>query len=306
MGIDLAIATTLVLATAFLSTSILYYLLTKDFFLPQFLEIAKRLTAPEFLVAGGAMASLVLVLVAVLYNGTAKLHAVSNVEASLDLMRLWTSISIPTKAVVLILFVMSACAVGLMVDRALAYHADRELSRRLREQVATALTEGNIDKAIAIVWRNKNSHITEPVAAVLSEFMSASTGVRKQDAKKAIEAARFQLQLSLMRKHAQTEHRLSMLASLGSTAFFVGLFGGFIGLAYEIAKTHLREAVTVTSLRGIIAGFSLTTVLGVFVAFAAVWAYVYLGDLLGTLRKEADNISREVVEDIIAFRARTE
>ena len=94
--------------------------------------------------------------------------------------RCGTHMSIPAKAVVVILFIMSAWSVGIMIDRALMYSAARKQSRVFVQQVAGALKEGKLDEAIAIAERNKKSHIAKVVATGLSEFQSASAASHRR------------------------------------------------------------------------------------------------------------------------------
>src|ERR1700691_5637914 len=91
-----------------------------------------------------------------------------------DLRTMWRSMSIIAKAVVFILFVLSAWSLGVMIDRALMYSASRKQARVFVQQVAGALREGKLDEAISIAERNKKSHIAKVVATGLSEFQSAS------------------------------------------------------------------------------------------------------------------------------------
>ena len=53
-------------------------------------------------------------------------------EVGWDLVSMWHNMGIPAKAVVFILFVMSAWSVGIMIDRALMYSAARKQSRDFR------------------------------------------------------------------------------------------------------------------------------------------------------------------------------
>jgi biopolymer transport protein ExbB/TolQ len=94
-------------------------------------------------------------------------------QPSWDLVSMWQHMDIPAKAVVFILFVMSAWSVGIMIDRALMYSAARKQSRVFVQQVAGALKDNKLDEAISIAERNKKSHIAKVVATGLSEFQAA-------------------------------------------------------------------------------------------------------------------------------------
>ena len=128
--------------------------------------------------------------------------------------------SIIAKAVVFILFILSAWSLGVMIDRALMYSAARKQSRVFVQQVAGALREGKLDEAISIAERNKKSHIAKVVATGLSEFQSASAQVSEAE---VVEAAKRGLDRSIAIVHADMKRGLSGLATIGSTAPFVGL-----------------------------------------------------------------------------------
>jgi len=144
-----------------------------------------------------------------------------------DLRSMWGSMTLLVKVVVFILFVLSVYSFGVMIDRALMYSAARKQSRVFVQQVAGALKEGKLDEAIAIAERNKKSHIAKVVATGLSEFQSASQQVSDSD---VIDAAKRGLERSVAIVHAEMKRGLSALATIGSTAPFVGLFGTVVGI----------------------------------------------------------------------------
>src|SRR5229473_4594 len=144
-----------------------------------------------------------------------------------DLRSMWGTMSWIAKSVVVILFVMSAWSLGVMIDRAMMYSAARKQSRIFVQQVAGALREGKLDEAISIAERNKKSHIAKVVATGLSEFQSASAQVSETE---VIEAAKRGLERSVAIVHAEMKRGLSGLATIGSTAPFVGLFGTVVGI----------------------------------------------------------------------------
>ncbi len=140
---------------------------------------------------------------------------------------MWHNMGYPAKTVVFILFIMSAWSVGIMIDRALMYSAARKQSRVFVQQVAGALKDNKLDEAISIAERNKKSHIAKVVATGLSEFQAASAQVGDEE---VIEAAKRGLERSVAIVHAEMKRGLSGLATIGSTAPFVGLFGTVMGI----------------------------------------------------------------------------
>ena len=87
-----------------------------------------------------------------------------------DVVSLWKQMGSLAKAVVILLFLMSAYSIGVMIDRLLAFNAARKQSRLFAPAVAGALRDGKLDEAIKIADRYKKSHLAKVVVAGLQEF----------------------------------------------------------------------------------------------------------------------------------------
>jgi biopolymer transport protein ExbB len=212
---------------------------------------------------------------------------------SWDLRSMWSSMSTLPRIVVAILFILSIYSFGVMIDRALMYSAARKQSRVFVQQVAGALKEGKLDEAIAIAERNKKSHIAKVVATGLSEFQSASQQVTDAD---VIEAAKRGLERSVAIVHAEMKRGLSALATIGSTAPFVGLFGTVVGILNAFKGIETSKATGLSAVAGGIAEALVTTALGLLVAVPAVWAYNYFTGRIEAFDVEMGNSSSELID----------
>jgi len=217
-----------------------------------------------------------------------------------DIPSLWKQMGWPAKTVVVILFVMSAWSVGIMIDRALMFSAARKQSRLFVQQVAGALREGKLNEAISIAERNKKSHIAKVVATGLSEFQAASTQMGDEQ---VIESAKRGLERSVAIVHAEMKRGLSGLATIGSTAPFVGLFGTVVGIINAFKGISEQKATGLSAVAGGIAEALVTTALGLFVAIPAVWMYNYFTNKVEAFDVEMDNSSMELVNYFITRRA---
>jgi biopolymer transport protein ExbB len=216
-----------------------------------------------------------------------------------DLRAMWGSMSGLARAVVLLLFVLSAWSLGVMIDRALMYSAARKQSRVFVQQVAGALREGKLDEAISIAERNKKSHIAKVVATGLSEFQSASSQVSEAE---VVEAAKRGLDRSIAIVHADMKRGLSGLATIGSTAPFVGLFGTVIGIINAFKGIAAEKATGLSAVAGGISEALVTTALGLLVAVPAVWAFNYFTSKCEAFDVEMDNSSMELINYFITRR----
>ena len=216
-----------------------------------------------------------------------------------NLRTMWSTMSIPAKLVVVVLFLLSAWSLGVMIDRVLMYSAARKQSRVFVQQVAGALREGKLDEAISIAERNKKSHIAKVVATGLSEFQSASAQVADLE---VIEAAKRGLERSVAIVHAEMKRGLSGLATIGSTAPFVGLFGTVLGIINAFNGIQAEKATGLSAVAGGISEALITTALGLLVAVLAVWAYNYFTNKVEAFDVEMDNSSMELINYFITRR----
>ena len=216
-----------------------------------------------------------------------------------DLKSILSSMGTLARIVVGILFILSIYSFGVMIDRALMYSAARKQSRVFVQQVAGALREGKLDEAISIAERNKKSHIAKVVATGLSEFQSASQQVSDTE---VIDAAKRGLERSVAIVHAEMKRGLSALATIGSTAPFVGLFGTVVGIINAFKGIQAEKATGLSAVAGGIAEALITTAFGLLVAIPAVWAYNYFTNKVEAFDVEMDNSSMELINYFILRR----
>jgi len=211
-----------------------------------------------------------------------------------DPISMWHQMGIPAKVVVLILFVMSGWSIGVMIDRWMAFSAARKQSRAFAPQVAGALKNGNIEEAIKIAERNKKSHLAKVVVAGLQEFRAH--GESSDIPGETIEASKRALERAEAIVHAELKRGLGGLATIGSTAPFVGLFGTVLGILNAFRGISENKATGLGAVAGGIAEALVTTAFGLFVAIPAVMMFNYLTGRVEAFDVEMDNSSSELVD----------
>ena len=137
-----------------------------------------------------------------------------------------------------ILFIMSIWSLAVMIDRALYFSAAKKQSREFAPKVAGALKDGRLDEGIKVADRAKKSHLAEVVTAGLQEFRSYGSGGNITD--EQIESSKRALERSEAIVHAKLKRGLGSLATIGSTAPFIGLLGTVIGILH--AFQEIRDA----------------------------------------------------------------
>src|SRR5262249_48749772 len=111
-----------------------------------------------------------------------------------------------------------------------------------------------------------------------------------------IEASQRALNRAIAIVHAELERGLSGLATIGSTAPFVGLLGTVIGIIDAFAEIQNHQTTGVTAVAGGISEALVTTALGLFVAIPAVMMFNYFTARIKAFDVEMDNSSSELVD----------
>ena len=222
---------------------------------------------------------------------------------SFDPRVMWSQMGWLAKAVVIILFIMSAWSIGVMIDRLIAYNGARSQSRQFAPAVAGALREGKLDEAIKIADRYNKSHLAKVVVAGLQEFKAhnMSTEIPGEQ----IEASKRALERAEAIVHAEMKRGVSTLATIGSTAPFVGLFGTVVGIINAFRGISSEKSTGLGAVAGGISEALVTTAVGLFVAIPAVWMFNYFTNRIEAFDVEMGNSSSELIDYFLKRSQRT-
>jgi biopolymer transport protein ExbB len=211
-----------------------------------------------------------------------------------DPVHLWAQMGGLARAVVILLFIMSAYSIGVMIDRLMAYSAARKQSRQFAPAVAGALREGKLDEAVKVADRYKKSHLAKVVVAGLQEFGAHqnSPDIPGEE----IEASKRALERAEAIVHAELKRGVSGLATIGSTAPFVGLFGTVAGIINAFKGISTEKSTGLGAVAGGISEALVTTAIGLFVAIPAVWMFNYFTNKIEAFDVEMGNSSSELID----------
>lgn len=211
-----------------------------------------------------------------------------------DVRSVWHNMGWVAKCVVIALFIMSAWSIGVMIDRILAYNAARKQSRAFAPAVAGALREGKLDEAIKIADRYNKSHLAKVVVAGLQEFKAHQ--MSSEIPGEEIEASKRALERAEAIVHAELKRGVSGLASIGSTAPFVGLFGTVFGIMNAFGSIATSKSTGIGAVAGGISEALITTAVGLFVAIPAVLVFNYFTGRIEAFDVEMGNSSSELID----------
>jgi len=206
---------------------------------------------------------------------------------------LWNSMGIVGKTVAVVMVVMSVYSLWVMVERFIVFNRAKQQSLKLLGALSNLLTKGEYGQAIEVTKKYRGSHLAKVIAAGLLEFESSRRDKRQSDPELAVEAARQGMDRTAMITVAELKENLGVLATIGATAPFVGLFGTVMGIIRAF-EGMAKSGGGIASVSAGIAEALITTAGGLVVAIPAVWAYNYFQNRIDRFTVEMSNSGSEM------------
>lgn len=197
-------------------------------------------------------------------------------------------------AVVVVLLIMSVYSIAIMIERYLTYSAAKKQSGEFVPVIAEALEHKRVEEAMHISSKEKDSYLAVAINAGLGEFRAHE---RSEVSREEIEASKRALQRAIAIKTAEFKRGLSGLATIGSTAPFVGLFGTVFGIINAFRGMTNAESSGIAAVAGGISEALFTTALGLLVAVPAVWLFNYFSGKIDALVKEVYESASSLIEN---------
>jgi biopolymer transport protein ExbB/biopolymer transport protein TolQ len=140
---------------------------------------------------------------------------------------------------------------------------------------------------------NQKSHVAQVVSAGILEY----DGVREAggDPSTSLDQVTSALRDSMSETLVQLKQGLGLLATIGSTAPFVGLFGTVAGIINAFRNIAATGSGGMSVVSGGIAEALVTTALGIFVAIPAVAAFNYFTGRIENFHIEMNRASTKLV-----------
>jgi len=206
---------------------------------------------------------------------------------------LWKSMSLMAQGVVVLMIIMSVYSIWVMVERYIVFSQAKNQSLKLLGALSNVLTKSDYQQAIDVTKKYKQSHLAKVIGSGLLEFEALRRDKRNIDPELTVEAARQGMDRTAMITIAELKENLGVLATIGATAPFVGLFGTVLGIIHAFGKMATSGG-GIASVSAGIAEALITTAFGLFVAIPAVWAYNYFQNRVDRFTVEMSNSGSEM------------
>ncbi len=195
-------------------------------------------------------------------------------------------------AVMICLAALSIYSVGLILDKHRRFRLASRQSHTFKSVFGKSLRAGELQTVIDAARKNQRSYMAQVVSAGMIEYEARETGSDPGDSLEVVTSA-----LDNAKEEALIEMKrgLGLLATIGSTAPFIGLFGTVVGIINAFRGIAANGSGGMAAVSGGIAEALVATALGIFVAIPAVVAFNQFTGKLDQFQVEMNKASSELV-----------
>ena len=201
------------------------------------------------------------------------------------------------KGIVYCLAIMSVWSISIMLRKWWEIRQAQAQTKRFAPEFSQFLEEDNLTEAIKLAEGYKRSHVARVLGNALAEvkplIMDGSVTVAD------INSAERAVEREMLMTIVDQKRGLGVLATVGSTAPFVGLLGTTMGIVNAFTGMATSGSGGLSAISAGIAEALITTAFGILVAIPAVWMYNYFSTKIDNLTAEMTYTSKEMIDYLI-------
>lgn len=188
-----------------------------------------------------------------------------------SLGHLWSQMGLFAKLIVITMGIMSIASLLVMFERIVVYMRSGSESVKFAEKMGQLLANGDVTAAAQAGVTKNVGHLGRTINAGLVAFKTAPN-----DKDVAIESVARALERQAAREVQSFKRGLGILATVGSTAPFIGLLGTTMGIVNAFQQMAAAGSGGLGTISAGISEALITTAFGLLVAIPAVMAFNFL------------------------------
>jgi len=220
---------------------------------------------------------------------------------SFDLVHMWHTMGPFAKFIATVLAVMSVYSLAVMGERLVVYSRASTASRDYAEQLRALLPARKYGEAVELSKKLKRGHIAKVLGLAIEEYARGVKALHTHGPEDVgdfdvIAAVNRAVDRSSMRTVADLRRGLGALATVGSTAPFVGLLGTVAGIITAFQAMAATGSGGLGSVSAGIAEALVTTAFGLLVAIPAVMMFNYLTNRVEDMQVDITDSATELLD----------
>lgn len=207
---------------------------------------------------------------------------------------LWAHMGLFARIIVGVMAVMSVASLVVMAERLVVFSRSRRESRTFAEKMGSILAKGDLNTAASTNMGKNVGHLGRVIGAGLMAYRLSPS-----NREVVVESVARALERQAQREVQSLKRGLGLLATVGSTAPFVGLLGTVMGIVTAFQQMAATGAGGLGTVSAGIAEALVTTAFGLLVAIPAVMAFNFLQGWVDARAVDISESSNEFL-DVVA------
>jgi biopolymer transport protein ExbB/TolQ len=200
-----------------------------------------------------------------------------------------------------VLAIMSVYSLGVVAERLFTFARANGASRKFAEALPELLKGGKFQEAIDLAKAQKKGHLPRVLGLALGEYQNGLEAMKAHGPKDVgnfdiIAAVNRAVERSSLRTVNELRRGLGALATIGSTAPFVGLLGTVWGIIKAFQKMAIEGGGGLGTVSGAIAEALINTAFGLLVAIPAVMFFNNLTNRVEEMQVDITDSATELVD----------
>ncbi len=209
-----------------------------------------------------------------------------------SLMEIWETMGFLARLVAVTLVGMGVISLGISLERFWVLKSSESISGLFAQKSKPLVDDGEVDRLLDLA---RGKEFSKSPLARLTTF-GLDTFKRYDDTEQALEFTRRDLERRLEVLGAQARRGMGFLASVGSTAPFIGLFGTVIGIITAFQGIAASGGGGLDAVSAGIAEALIVTAVGLVVAIVSVLIFNYLSGRFDKLDMNMNHAAGELVD----------
>src|ERR671913_1750097 len=216
---------------------------------------------------------------------------------NLDFADIWAHTPFFGKFLWAVLLFMSVWSLSVSIGKWWNLRKAQKETIKFAPEFSQFLEEDNLAEAIKLAESYKKSHVARVLGGALGEIkpLIQDGSVTVADINSAERAVEREMLMTVV----QLKRGLGVLATVGSTAPFVGLLGTTMGIVNAFTGMAASGSGGLSAISAGVAEALITTAFGILVAIPAVWMYNYFSTKIDNLTAEMTYTSKEMIDYLI-------
>jgi len=229
----------------------------------------------------------------------------ANAGTDFSISGMWAAMGFFAKAVLIGLLIMFLIALAVIFERLRAYGRAKRQSLAYIMMLRTFLQERKMQEAVAAAQQHPDSPVAKVVGAGLREYLEGLEALREEGPDDVgdfdlVDAVNRQMERAKERETANLKRGLTWLATVGSTAPFVGLLGTVVGIINSFQSlSGDGGGGGLGAVSGGISEALVATAVGLLVAIPAVMLFNAFNARVESYQIDMNDVASELIDFVL-------